>query len=81
MVASSSTQRRCKSTRSGAGRSGAPKIPLAAGAGIWIDTGPTDMRKGMQGLALLVQEGLGRAPFAGDVFMFCGRAGTLIKAL
>lgn len=56
-------------------------IPVAAGARIWIVTGHTDMRKGMQGLALLVQEGLGRDPFAGDVFMFRGRAGTLIKAL
>lgn len=37
------------------------------------------MRKGMQGLALLVQEGFGRDPFAGDVFVFRGRAGTLIK--
>ncbi len=36
--------------------------------------GHTDMRKGMQGLALLVQEGLGRDPFAGDVFVFRGRA-------
>jgi len=35
----------------------------------------------MQGLALLVQEGLGRDPFAGDVFVFRGRAGSLIKAL
>jgi hypothetical protein len=46
---------------------------------IWIASGHTDMRKGMQGLALLVQEG--RGPFAGDVFVFCGRAGSLIKAL
>ncbi|WP_346659270.1 IS66 family insertion sequence element accessory protein TnpB [Bradyrhizobium sp. 15] len=56
-------------------------IPIAAGARIWIATGHTDMRKGMQGLALLVQEGFGRDPFAGDVFVFRGRAGTLIKAL
>ena len=56
-------------------------IPIAAGARIWIATGHTDMRKGMQGLALLVQEGLGRDPFAGDVFVFRGRAGPLIKAL
>ncbi|MFK4719241.1 transposase [Bradyrhizobium niftali] len=56
-------------------------IPIAAGARIWIATGHTDMRKGMQGLALLVQEGLGRDPFAGDVFVFRGRAGTLIKAV
>jgi transposase len=54
-------------------------IPITAGARIWIATGHTDMRKGMQGLALLVQEGLGPDPFAGDVFVFRGRAGTLIK--
>jgi IS66 Orf2 like protein len=41
----------------------------------------SDMRKGMHGLALLVQEGLGRDPFAGDVFVFHGRSGSLIKAL
>lgn len=35
-------------------------IPIAAGARIWVATGHTDMRKGMQGLALLVQESLGR---------------------
>ncbi|WP_349547074.1 IS66 family insertion sequence element accessory protein TnpB, partial [Bradyrhizobium japonicum] len=41
----------------------------------------TDMRKGIQGLALLVQEGLGRDRFAGDVFVFRGRGGSLIKVL
>ena len=56
-------------------------IPVAAGVRIWIASGHTDMRKGMNGLALLVQEGLGRDPFAGDVFVFRGRAGSLIKAL
>jgi transposase len=55
--------------------------PVAAGVRIWIASGHTDMRKGMNGLALLVQEGLGRDPFAGDVFVFRGRAGSLIKAL
>jgi transposase len=35
----------------------------------------------MNGLALLVQEGLGRDPFAGDAFVFRRRAGSLIKAL
>ncbi|WP_283979834.1 IS66 family insertion sequence element accessory protein TnpB [Sinorhizobium sp. 7-81] len=35
----------------------------------------------MQGLALLMQEGLGRDPFKGDVFVFRGRNGRLIKAL
>lgn len=56
-------------------------ISIAAGARIWIAIGHTDMRKGMQDLALLVQEGLGRDPFAGDVFVFRGRADTLINAL
>ena len=39
------------------------------------------MRKGIQGLSLLVQESLGRDPFAGDVIVFRGRGGSLIKAL
>lgn len=41
----------------------------------------TDMRKGMQGLALLVQEGLGRESMGRRRLVFRGRAGTLIKAL
>ena len=48
---------------------------------VWIATGVTDMRKGMQGLALLVQQSLKRDPYAGDVYFFRGRCGTLIKAL
>ena len=56
-------------------------IPVPSSARIWIATGYTDMRKGMQGLSLLVQESLGRDPFAGDVFVFRGRGGSLIKAL
>jgi transposase len=56
-------------------------IPVASGVRIWIATGHTDMRRGMHGLARLVQEGLGRDPFAGDVFVFRGRSGSLIKAL
>lgn len=54
-------------------------IAVPTGARIWIATGHTDMRKGMQGLALLVQEGLGRDPYAGDVFVFRRRAGSLIR--
>jgi len=56
-------------------------IAVPSGARVWIATGHTDMRKGMQGLALLVQEGLKRDPHAGDVFVFRGRGGALIKAL
>jgi transposase len=56
-------------------------IAVPSGARIWVATGVTDMRKGMHGLALLVQEGLKRDPFAGDVYVFRGRGGALIKAL
>jgi transposase len=54
-------------------------IPVPTGVRVWIATGHTDMRRGMRGLALQVQEGLGRDPFAGDVFVFRGRQGSLIK--
>ncbi len=47
-------------------------IPVATGVRVWIATGHTDMRRGMRGLALQVQEGLGRDPFAGDVYVFRG---------
>ena len=56
-------------------------IPIASGARIWIATGHTDMRRGMRTLALQVQEGLGHNPFAGDIYVFRGRNGSLIKAL
>jgi transposase len=39
-------------------------IPISSGVRVWIASGHTDMRKGMPGLSLLVQEGLGRDPFA-----------------
>ena len=56
-------------------------IPVPSGVRIWIATGHADMRKGMPGLSLLVQEHFKRDPFAGDVFIFRGRGGSLIKCL
>ena len=56
-------------------------IPLPSGVRVWIATGHTDMRKGMQGLALLVQQHLKRDPHAGDLYVFRGRAGGLIKII
>jgi transposase len=52
---------------------------IPAGARVWIAMGHTDMRKGMQGLALIVQQALRRDPFAGDLYVFRGRAGSLVK--
>jgi len=35
----------------------------------------------MQGLALLVQQGLRRDPHGGDLFVFRGRSGSLVKII
>jgi transposase len=56
-------------------------IPLPSGCRVWLATGVTDMRRGMNSLALQVQEGLGRDPHAGDLFVFRGRRGDLVKIL
>jgi transposase len=56
-------------------------IPFPGGARVWLATGRTDMRKGMNGLALQVQEVLRRDPFGGHVFVFRGRKGDLLKIL
>lgn len=39
-------------------------IPVPSQVRIWLAVGRTDMRRGMQGLALQVQETLGRDPHA-----------------
>ncbi len=51
------------------------------GQRVWIAAGITDMRKGMGGLAALVQTALKETPFSGDVFVFRGRRGDLVKLL
>jgi transposase len=56
-------------------------IPIPSGARVWLATGHTDMRKGFDGLALLVQETLKRNPHNGHLFVFRGRRGSLIKVL
>lgn len=56
-------------------------IPMPANVRVWIATGHTDMRRGMNGLALQVQEGLARDPHAGDLYVFRGKKGDLIKCL
>jgi transposase len=56
-------------------------IPVPANVRVWLASGVTDMRKGMNGLSLLVQEGFGRDSHAGDLFVFRGRRGDLIKVL
>ena len=54
---------------------------LAAGPRIWIVAGVTDMRRGFVGLSGMVQTALQENPFSGQVFVFRGKRGDLIKLL
>ena len=56
-------------------------IAIPSGVRVWLATGHTDMRKGFDGLALLVQETLKRNPHNGHLFVFRGQRGGLIKVL
>lgn len=56
-------------------------IPIANGVRVWLAVGRTDMRRGMNGLAVQVQEALHRDPHTGDLYVFRGRRGDLIKIL
>ena len=56
-------------------------IGLPAGTRVWLAAGVTDMRKSFDGLAALVQQGLGHNPFSGHVFVFRGRRGDRVKLL
>jgi len=52
---------------------------LAPGVKVHIALGITDMRKGLDGLAMLVQKVLEQDPFSGHLFAFRGRKANLIK--
>jgi transposase len=54
---------------------------LGAGTRIWIVAGVTDLRRGFVGLSGMVQTVLKDDPFSGQVFVFRGRRGDLIKLL
>jgi len=55
-------------------------IAPPSGVRVWLATGATDMRRGMNGLALQVQQAL-RDPHAGDLYVFRGKRGNLVKIL
>jgi transposase len=56
-------------------------IGLPAGTRIWIVAGVTDMRRGFVGLSGMVQTALQENAFSGQVYIFRGRRGDLIKVL
>jgi transposase len=50
-------------------------------ARIYIRPGYTDLRKGVNGLTVLVQEQMKGEPFSGSVYLFCNRERRLLKAV
>jgi transposase len=56
-------------------------IGLPAATRVWLVAGVTDMRKGFDGLAALVQTAMKSDPFGGHVFVFRGRRGDRVKVL
>jgi transposase len=56
-------------------------IAPAPNVRVWLACGHTDMRRGFDGLSAQVQQRLGQSPFTGELFVFRGRRGDLIKIL
>ncbi len=54
-------------------------IALPSGVRVWLATGRTDMRKGFDGLARLVQETLQHDPHRGNLFVFRGEKIALLR--
>ena len=52
-----------------------------AGVRVYLAAGVTDMRKGFDGLAALVQQRLRQDPFGGAMYAFRGKRGDLVKLL
>lgn len=54
---------------------------VPAGVKVHLALGYTDMRKGMDGLAMLVQDTLKKDAFCGHLFAFRGKRARIIKIL
>jgi transposase len=48
---------------------------------IFLALGVTDMRKAINGLSILVEQHFEQNALSGDVFLFCNRSQTIVKAL
>jgi transposase len=54
---------------------------VPGGVKVHLALGYTDMRKGLDGLAMLVQEVLKQDPFSGHLFAFRGKKASMLKIL
>ena len=48
---------------------------------VFLRPGHTDMRKGVNGLTVIVQEVMAHDPFSGSIYLFCNRQRKLLKAV
>ena len=48
---------------------------------IFIRPGPTDLRKAVNGLAVMIEQKMSGELFSGDIYVFCNKERRLIKAL
>lgn len=55
--------------------------PTSAGLTVYVCRQPVDMRKSVDGLAMLVESQLGCSPFEGALFVFGNRARDKLKLL
>jgi hypothetical protein len=56
-------------------------IPVPTATQIWVACGATDMRRGFDGLAVMVQEVIKKDPYSGHLFAFRGKRADRIKIL
>ncbi len=56
-------------------------LTLSPAHPVYLAAGSTDLRKSIDGLAALVQEGFGLDPFSPGLFVFCNRQRDKLKIL
>jgi len=56
-------------------------IPVSADTRVWLSAGVTYMLRGFTTLAAKAEMVLNQDPFAGHMFVLCGRRGDLIKII
>jgi transposase len=56
-------------------------LTLSSAHRVYLACGATDLRKSIDGLAALVQEGFGLDPFSPSLFVFCNRERNKLKIL
>jgi len=56
-------------------------LALSGGTKVFLAAGSTDLRRSIDGLALLVAAQLELDPLSGHLFVFCNRRRTIVKVL